>query len=97
MSFLMKTNFSAYLHHVGVGEDGLALREPADGLEPVVGLDEEVHAVDADHAEEDEADGAHGQAGVLDGVGHGQDASPDVALQQVEDRITVAGKKYRNV
>ena len=81
-----------YLHHVGVGEDVLSLGEPPDGLEPVVGLDQEVHAVDAHHAQHHEAHGAHRQAGVLHGVGHGQDAGADVALQQVEDCITVAEK-----
>ena len=61
----------------------------------MVGLDQEVHAVDAHHAQHHETHGADGEAWVLDGVGHGQDARPDVALQQVEDRITVAGKKER--
>ena len=81
-----------YLHHVGVGEDVLSLGEPPDGLEPVVGLHEEVHAVDAHHAQHHEAHGAHREARVLHGVGHGQDAGADVAFQQVEDCITVAEK-----
>ena len=79
-----------YLHHVGVSEDVLSLGNPPRGLQPVVGLDQEVHAVDAHHAQHHEAHGADGEARVLDGVGHGQDARADVALQQVEDCITVA-------
>ena len=52
-----------------------------------------MHAVDADDAHEDEPDVSDEEAGVLDGVGHGQDAGADVALQQVDYGVYVAATR----
>ena len=91
--YLMYTLYNKqYLHHVSVGEDVLSLGEPPDGLQPLVGFHQEVHAVHAYYAQHHEAHRAHRQPGVLHGVGHGQDSGADVAFQQVEDCITVAEK-----
>ena len=53
-------------------------------------LDEGVHARDANDAHDDQADAADQQPRVLDCVRHGQDARPDVAFQEVDNRITVS-------
>ena len=45
--------------------------------------------MDADDAHDHEAQVAHHNAAVLDGVRHGEDASPDVPLQHVDDHLRV--------
>jgi hypothetical protein len=69
--------------HVG----DLLIRSLADDVGT---LDEGVHAADADDAHDDQADASDEQAGVLDCVGHCQNASPDVAFQKVDYCITVS-------
>ena len=45
--------------------------------------------MDADDAHEHEPQVAHHDAAVLDGVRHGEDPSPDVPLQHVDDHLRV--------
>ena len=61
------------------------MRPPRAG--PVRGPDEHPHAVDADEGDEAEAGGAEEEAGVAHGHGQREHAHPDVALQQVHDRL----------
>ena len=61
------------------------VRPPRAG--PVRGPDEHPHAVDADEGDEAEAGGAEEEAGVAHGHGQREHAHPDVALQQVHDRL----------
>ena len=56
-------------------------------------IDEELHAMDADNGDEEDAAGSKDESRVLDGHGKGEDTDADVALDQVDDRGQVAEKK----
>ena len=51
-----------------------------------------MHAGGADDRDQEETDGADSEAGVLDGVRHGENASPDVAFEKVEHGVPVPEK-----
>lgn len=54
-----------------------------------VTVEQHVHAVHADDAEQRQADGADDQTGVGEGVRDGENGGPDVALQDVHQRLDV--------
>ncbi len=56
-----------------------------------------MHAVDTNASHENKPQVSKEEPRVLDGVGHGQDASADVALQQMDYRVHVPAKHIRTL
>jgi hypothetical protein len=65
--------------------------EPQLAAELVARVDENVHAVDADNAHEDDAKGPEDYARVLEGVRHRLHTGADVALQEVDHGLEIPG------